>query len=517
MLNRMPTSSLLALALWLTCNVLVGCVGSGGNSRDGGSGIGGGGIGGTGGVFDGGGCIDCFNGCFDCSNTRCAVCGMGGFSGFAGDGGSGGFSGFGMENDAGDVVLPWNSPFLNSGDDGTWRQTGSDTLCMGAAGLSALGIWSDERGVYVMGSGAFTERAFLADKASRSTPPQRGNALPAPPPFDAGAAGFTGGAGGIGGFGGFGGASGIGGFGGSGTGGAGGSFSCFEGAFQCSGEVIYFNDGEHGWRQQIAIDGQSASETRLSGLPLAELVLHSGNNFLNDDCNLRMINGTTQRCEQSSAPVPAFFGVNAQLAYASVGTNLLVYDGQAWAAHPASIPFAPAALWANATDVVAVGEVGRIARLRDGVWTSDNRSIQQLTAVWGGSGEELWVGTDRGDVLHRDASGTWLETLHVGGVTCSASDPIVNIWGSGDTVYFHTDRALARWDGSRLSDLANWTCALTDPFSGQNSRFIRDIWGNGPNELFLAVADVNRFADGFTDTCGDGFVVYFDGIKFHRL
>jgi len=465
--------ALLTLLSTIAISATVGCVGSGSGTSggDGGAGFGGAGSGAIGGSgTGGGGCFPCDLGCFDCG-MGCQCMGVDASI---------------FDNDAGGVELPWTVPFANVGDDGTWRSSGDDTLCMGGVSLDALGVWSDERGVYVMGNGQLSERVLLGGG---------GNNGAAPPLFDAG----------------FGGSGGFG-----GTGGSGGE--CFEGQFQCSGRVIYFNDGVSGWRKQHAVaqflDGAAI---RFSGIPLGELALRKVNGSDGAECTLRMIEGATERCDHSGSAVESFFAVSGQLGYASVGTSLLVYDGNTWSVHPLPIPFVPAALWASTTDVVAVGDLGRIARLRDGVWTSQNHSIQQLTSVWGGEGEEIWVGTGASGIMHRDALGVWGESFSLSGVTCSRSDPILGIWGNGGTVYFHTDRALARWDGTRFATLGGWTCGLSDPNIGDNPRAIKNIWGNGPDELFIAVTDATRSAQPSFDVCGNGFAVYFDGTSFHRL
>lgn len=471
---------LFALLATIATGGAMGCVGSGSGS----SGMDGGGFtGGTGGSIGGSGggvCFSCGPNCFDCGRgCECS---------FIPDGS------IGPDNDGGVIDLPWTGPFTDVGDDGTWRSTGGDTLCMGGQSLDTLGVWSDERGVYVMGYGQFSESVFLGSGS--------GGFGAAPPPLDAG-------------FGGFGGSGAIGGSGG--IGGMGGG-ECFQGSFGCAGRAIYFNDGIAGWRKQLAVaEAQDGWGMRFSGIPLGELVVHRTLSHSPTDCTLRLIDGSTERCDHSGSAVEAVFAVDAQLAYATVGTNLLVYDGSLWSVHPTPIPFTPTALWATSTDVVAVGDLGRIARLRDGVWTSTNHGIELATAVWGGEGDELWIGTAAGEIMRRDALGMWVESLHLSGVTCARSDAIVGIWGVSGTVYFHTDRALAAWDGSTFRSLANWTCALADPNFGDNPRTIRQIWGHAPNELFIAVSDLSRSADPFRDPCGNGFVMYFDGTTFHRL
>jgi len=477
----------------------VGCVGAGGGASgmDGGSGTGGF-TGGTGGFMpDGGRCFECFPGCFDCFNTGCFEC----------SGGAGG------DGDAGVTQqVPWVPPFQRTGENGGWRSTGDDTLCVGGGPLDGFSLWSDERGVYAMADGNLDARVIVGTKSAGSAKAGSGGAqdkivLPpgaAPPFMDAGFAGA----------GGFGGNAGIGGTGGTAGGGGGGT--CLEGFEQCQGRVIYFNDGVSGWKVEHRTEAAAFGGARLSGLPLSELAVHS--RFPDAaGCSLALINSGAERCDQSGSGIEAFFGVDPQLAFATIGTNLLVYDGAVWNVHPTPLPFAATAMWADATSVVIVGDLGRISRLRDGVWTNSNRTIESLTAVWAGADDELWVGTAGGEILHRDREGTWQTTLSLRGVTCIDRDPIRGIWGSGDTVYFHTDRALARWDGSALRELGNWTCALPDPNFGFNPRAIRNIWGNGPDELFVAMTDGSRFFSRFFDECGDGFVLYFDGTEFHRL
>lgn len=458
-LERSRHMWMLALAI---ANAM-GCVGSGGGGSglDGGSGSGGF-TGGTGGFMpDGGRCFECFPGCFDCFGTGCFDC----------SGGAGGGADAGVTQQ-----VPWVPPFQRTGENGGWRSTGDDTLCVGGGPLEGFWLWSDARGVYAMADGNLDARIFLGTDA----------------------AGDGAGDADSGGFGGMGGGS------------------CFEGLEHCQGRVIYFNDGESGWKLEHRTAAGSFGGARLSGLPLAELAVHSS--FADSaGCTLALIDNGTERCDQSGPGIEAFFGVDAQLAFATIGTNLLVYDGALWNVHPTPLPFAAAAMWADATNVVIVGDLGRISRLRDGVWTNSNRSIESLTAVWAGVDDELWVGTAGGEILHRDREGTWQPTLPLRGVTCPNRDPLRGIWGSGDTVYFHTDRAIARWDGSALRELGNWTCALPDPNFGDNSRIIRDIWGNGPDEVFVAMTDGSRFFSRSFDDCGDGFVLYFDGSEFHRL
>jgi hypothetical protein len=97
----------------------------------------------------------------------------------------------------------------------------------------------------------------------------------------------------------------------------------------------------------------------------------------------------------------------------------------------------------------------------------------------------------------------------LGGVTCDTAFPVRGIWGDADTIYFHTDAALARWNGRELETLANWSCS---PSAGGLLR-ITGLWGHASDEIFLSIVDVTRFAGG----CGPAFLVHYDGQAFHRM
>ena len=106
---------------------------------------------------------------------------------------------------------------------------------------------------------------------------------------------------------------------------------------------------------------------------------------------------------------------------------------------------------------------------------------------------------------------SWTQVGQLGGVTCDYRPPVTSIWGIGDVVYFASDSHLARWNGSELQTLANWSCAVT---ASMGALRITSLWGHAEDEVFLSIVDNSRFT---SDGCGPTFVVHYDGESFHRM
>jgi hypothetical protein len=226
-------------------------------------------------------------------------------------------------------------------------------------------------------------------------------------------------------------------------------------------------------------------------------------------CSLGVLQNDALECIDLD-PVADLFVANARLAHALVGdTRLLSYDGERWRAMTELLPFPASVLWADESRVLALGRVGTALWLENGAWTfQDAGTVEHFTAAWGTARDNIWAGTAQGGVFHYDGA-TWSERGRIQGDTCDARSPVGGIWGIGTQVYFQTASALARWNGTEIETVANWSCSPS-----ASSVQITGLWGNAPDELFLSLVDQRRFD---VDRCAPVFVVHYDGTTFHRM
>jgi len=348
----------------------------------------------------------------------------------------------------------WNPPFTGAGSDG-WRES-TRPLCPGMDNVIATHVWGDRWSVYALVAG---------------TALSTGSQLPWLDD-DAGVArtGAT------------------------------------------SGELmllfrtrVFRNEGK-GWTLRADLNGASDPSALTS---IADsLFVYGGAGEDRQACTLGEVTGDEFGCKLVDVTVHSLTVVSPTLAYALEGTNKLrVYDGAQWKLHPEAIPRIAAAIWADEQELVAVGVDGTVMRLRDDVWTVESvGKVSPLTAVWGVSGNDLWVGTFDGALLHFDGS-SWQERAQLGGVSCSNTLPIKRIWGVGSHVWVNTSSQLARWNGSELTTFGNWSCSSVGPPDR-----IHNVWGTAEDDVFISVAGGERIPP-----CGAAFVVHYDGELFHRF
>jgi hypothetical protein len=207
-------------------------------------------------------------------------------------------------------------------------------------------------------------------------------------------------------------------------------------------------------------------------------------------------------------PVQDVVVVNDSLAYALMGgTRVLVYDGKEWRNHPVPLPYPAQRLWADASNLVAVGSAGTMLRFKDDDhWELEDIGVlEKLTAIWGPAPNDLWIGTGTGRLLHHDGT-SWTQRGEIRGQTCDTRQPVIGIWGADGVVYAHTPTAVVRWKNGELGTLGNWTCGLG------TTQQVRSLWGRGANEVFIGLTDQS-----FGSACGTAYVAYFDGTQFHRM
>lgn len=336
--------------------------------------------------------------------------------------------------------MAWMPPMENHGGDG-WEQSDAFLCTQLQATASSLSIWSDARGVFVLVSGG--------DSAAEC-------------------AGCNGAA-----------------------------------------RAIYQNDG-YGWRSVCdELGGSGRSTLKLRGFvggPL--LVAGQDDNYAAPGCGLSLVNEAGMRtCEPVFSSRDAFVAAES-LAYAIAEGDLLRYQDGAWGPLSALLPegHALTGLWADEEVVFAITSgLGKILTLQNAEWSRhETGTVEQFTAIWGFSADDVWAGTASGGIHHFDGS-EWREANRMGDGAGSCQR-VEGMWGSDGVLYVHTGTALARIVEDSLEMVGTWPCDAGGPR-------IRSIWGDGPEELFVAIDDPRQPRR----PCGLVFIIQFDGERFHRF
>jgi hypothetical protein len=270
------------------------------------------------------------------------------------------------------------------------------------------------------------------------------------------------------------------------------------------GSALQFNDGT-GWKWLYQA---GTIVPQLSGLPGKAIVLtgvldgRSGI-FLLEDGKLTL----SHPLEDASQT--KVFGVGPELAYATVGAEVMRYRAGQWDLLQA-LPEQPLALWAdeqtlavvggNQTFLVKDGNSGKLTQLAD-------TPAGTYTAVWGFGADDLWAGNSEGQLVHYDgAAWTTIET----GSQDSTGSGITGLWGDSGVVYFTTFTEFGRVDarGVELLYARDRGASPSEPYFSPQS-----LWGRSATEVFLTLSD-ERFEQ---YACGSAFIVWFDGKEFHQF
>jgi len=270
------------------------------------------------------------------------------------------------------------------------------------------------------------------------------------------------------------------------------------------GSALQFNDGS-GWKWLYQ---GGTIVPQLSGLPGRALVLtgslagQSGI-FLLEDGKLTLSHPLD---DPSQSKV---FGVGPELAYATVGSDVLQYRAGQWQLLQA-LPEPPLALWADEQTLAIVGG-NQTFLLKAG----DKDELTQLadapagtyTAVWGFDADDLWAGNGVGQLVHYDGA-AW-QVIETGSHDSTGSG-ITALWGDAGVVYFTTFTEFGRADadGVELLYARDPQASPTEPYFSPQS-----LWGRSASEVFLTVSD-ERFEQ---YACGSAFIVWFDGKEFHQF
>jgi hypothetical protein len=263
-------------------------------------------------------------------------------------------------------------------------------------------------------------------------------------------------------------------------------------------ERIWSNPGQ-GWTilQEAAADGDGR---RLSGFDNGPLVKYGL-----FGCGVHFVEAGQQSCTIALSEVGGFFPVRRDRAYATHYDQVLAYDGEYWQqlGSPLSSPTAVYAkqLWANDTALLVATNQGVFAG------SSSTRALEPdpnlpragYESVWQTPAGTRFAGASRGELWRRGA-GTWGLAWEE---TCERSP--TRLWGSGETVFFATQRTFGMHDPAGASAIEQWPCSGSVRIAG--------LWGNAPDEVFIALIDESLQ----NSECGEALLLWYDGANLHRL
>jgi hypothetical protein len=280
---------------------------------------------------------------------------------------------------------------------------------------------------------------------------------------------------------------------------------------------IFYNDGS-GWIAPYSDSGTASDYqsvvTMITGLPGRELF---GWGMGHESF---YIFGEAGSVEPVGAYISDAFVVNQRLAYATIRSDprLLIFESS-WGPYPGDpLPFEANRVWANNESIFCGGGSGIIMSTGGEGWIVHNtRSLSDVTAIWGFSADDVWVaGTDPAELLHFDGEDwskiDWPSLSDPSENECGGSKDIIDFWGIDGYLFFHTGREFAMWDGTGFTILGYWpgTRDSTGIYC-LGGLSIGGIWGNAPNEVFLAVTDPGHTSP----ECGQEYSLWWDGSEFH--
>jgi hypothetical protein len=196
------------------------------------------------------------------------------------------------------------------------------------------------------------------------------------------------------------------------------------------------------------------------------------------------------------------FVVNDSLAYAVSFDTIFRFDGTTWAT-VASPPSRPGRLWADEETLFTSGGLG-LMRLQDGVWTEFGTGTEGGASIWGFSPTDVWMGGVAGSLWHFDGTAV-TQVAWPNPYPEDLGPNLDHVWGADGVLYLAMDTVVARGEAGEFERLAEWGCAPLDDFDACPWLLrIHDLWGNGPDEVFVAVTQGNT-----------AYLLRWDGTEFH--
>ena len=287
---------------------------------------------------------------------------------------------------------------------------------------------------------------------------------------------------------------------------------------------LFFNSGT-GWSK---VSPQPTSVKWLTGIPNGGPLLLYGQ----DPCGVYFFDGKSQLCVAAVPGVSRTFVVNAQRIFAIANDRLLSYNGSYFTQYGQPLPAIPFPneyqLWADSRVVVVAAEAGKVYLYDDP--TVDPQTLlvpdgKDATSVWGFARDDLWVGSSDGRLAHYDGS-AW-SIAHPTEGNCST---IAHMWGADHVLFFASDNVVGRWNAGNFDTVLNGPCSqnVETPPGVFEQVIIEKIWGNSPNEVFIALYERKEtvvsyspgsvtYSDVPPDSCGQARIYWFDGQRLGRL
>ena len=232
-----------------------------------------------------------------------------------------------------------------------------------------------------------------------------------------------------------------------------------------------------------------------------------------DGCTLATLREDRFSCEDLGN-VQQLYPVSETSAFALINaTHLIAFDGDSWQPLPNPLNNLAQSLWADREQIVIGAGGGVIGRrsVGDDPWAfTKTGGSGAVTALWGQSASDLWAGDEQSHLLHFDgASWSTIADLRVKS-SCRRRSPVLGILAVGPDIWAYTATQLARWDGTTLETLGDWSCAAPDATSGEH--IDRVVSGSRGDDVFVSLSNSAP-----TASCGSAFVLYYDGKTFHRF
>ena len=89
-------------------------------------------------------------------------------------------------------------------------------------------------------------------------------------------------------------------------------------------------------------------------------------------------------------------------------------------------------------------------------------------------------------------------------------DTITGMWGVNGVLYFITMTSVQKWNGTSVEQI---TQLEGDCQTAEGPRAFTAIWGASENEVYVSLFDATQP----DNECGSGFMLYYDGSKFHQM
>lgn len=267
---------------------------------------------------------------------------------------------------------------------------------------------------------------------------------------------------------------------------------------ECGSEAltVQFNDGS-GW--QSIYRTEPTSNLHLRGLPGGNLML------VGMPCGISLLepNGRAS-CSTSLQGLPPAdaTATDANSAYAIDDERVLAYAKGAWTVR-ATLPSAGEAISA-APGIVAIAGFNQAVYvdLGDGFRALPDVPAGDYASVWAFGPSDIWLGNRVGQLVHYD--GAAFEVIPTG-----ATNAIDGLWGADGQLFFRTWSDFGRWNGKSIEILFSGAGPDAD-----NPRLeVGGLWGRSAKEVFVTLVDA-KFEP---YACGEHFVVWFDGARFHEF